>query len=146
MNPPLKKRILFICTHNSARSQMAEGMMKALYSDRYEAHSAGTEPSRVNPFAVRVMSELGIDISGHRSKSVQEFQDQKFDYVITVCDHAKETCPFFPGGKEILHKSFEDPAAAKGNDETKLSVFRRIRDEIRDWVDKEFGGTMTKKP
>lgn len=135
----IKKNVLFICTHNSARSQMAEGMMNSMHGDRYMAFSAGTEPSRVNPFAVRVMLELGIDISGHRAKSVQEFTEQKFDYVITVCDNAKEACPFFPGGKKILHKSFEDPASSPGSDDEKMAVFRRVRDEIRDWLDREFG-------
>jgi len=130
MNSSSKKRILFICTHNSARSQMTEGLMNHLCGDRYEAFSAGTEPSQVNPFAVRVMSEISIDISGYRAKSVQEFIEQKFDYVITVCDSAQESCPFFPGGKKILHKSFKDPAAFKGSDNEKMAVFRQTRDEI----------------
>jgi len=139
MTSTSKKRILFICTHNSARSQMAEGMMNSIYGDRYETFSAGTEPSRVNPFALRAMSELGIDISGHRAKSVQEFLEQKFDYVVTVCDGAKESCPFFPGGKKFLHKGFEDLAAFAGSDDEKMALFRRTRDDIRDWLDREFG-------
>jgi len=139
MTSTSKKRILFICTHNSARSQMAEGMMNSMYSDRYMTFSAGTEPSRVSPFAVRVMSEIGIDISGHRAKSVQEFLEQKFDYIVTVCDGAKESCPFFPGGKKFLHKGFEDPAASEGSDDEKMAVFRRVRDDIRAWLDREFG-------
>ena len=130
MNSSSKKRILFICTHNSARSQMTEGLMNHLCGDRYEAFSAGTEPSQVNPFAVRVMSEISIDISGYRAKSVQEFIEQKFDYVITVCDSAQESCPFFPGGKKILHKNFKDQAAFKGSDNEKMAVFRQTRDEI----------------
>ena len=133
-----KKRVLFICTHNSARSHMAEGLLKALYGGRYEARSAGTEPSRVNPFAVKVMEEIGIDISDHRSKNVKSFVDQAFDVVITVCGHAKETCPFFPGGKKRIHRGFEDPSSFEGSEEETLAAFRRVRDEIREWIEKEF--------
>lgn len=135
----IKKKVLFICTHNSARSQMAEGLLNSLYGNRYEALSAGTDPTKVNPCARKVMSELGIDISKHCSKSANEFIEQEFDYVITICDHAKETCPFFPGGKKRFHKSFEDPASFKGNEADTLSVFRKVRDEIKDWISKEFG-------
>ena len=135
----LKRRILFVCTHNSARSQMAEGMADTLFSDRFQAFSAGTEPGEVNANAVAVMLEIGIDISHHESKSVTEFLNQSFDYVITVCDNAREACPFFPGGKEHLHKSFEDPAAFQGSQAETLAIFRRIRDEIQEWVQKEFG-------
>ena len=131
---PASKTVLFICTHNSARSHMAEGLMNALYGDRYLAFSAGTEPSEVNPYAVRVMQEIGIDISGHRSKSVDEFLDQDLDYVVTVCDRAKESCPFFPGGRKPMHKGFQDPSSAAGTEEEKLAVFRRVRDEIRVWI------------
>jgi len=133
------KKVLFICTHNSARSHMAEGFMKALYGDRYRAFSAGTEPSKVNSYAVRVMHEIGIDISDHRSKSVDEFMDQDLDYVVTVCDHAKEACPFFPGGRYAMHKGFQDPASVAGTEAEKLALFRRVRDEIRDWIEKTFG-------
>jgi len=133
-----KKKVLFVCTHNSARSQIAEGLLNAVCGDQYIAYSAGTEPSVVNPYAVQVMSEIGIDISNYRSKSIDEFMEQKFDYVITVCDQANETCPFFPGGMRRLHRSFEDPASFKGNDAEILSEFRRIRDEIKDWISKEF--------
>ncbi len=129
-----KKKVLFICTHNSARSQMAEGLMNALRGDEYTARSAGTEPSEVNPYAVRVMQEIGIDISGHHSKSLELFLDQDFDYVVTVCDHANEACPFFPGGKERVHKGFQDPAAVEGPEEVMLAGFRRARDEIRAWI------------
>ena len=134
-----RRKILFICTHNSARSHMAEGFVNALYSDRYLAFSAGTEPSTVSPYAVRVMQEIGIDISDHRSKSVDQFIDQDLDYVVTVCDHAKEACPFFPGGRKALHKGFQDPASVAGTDEENLDVFRRVRDEIRDWIENTFG-------
>jgi len=140
------KKILFICTHNSARSHMAEGFVNALYGDRYSAFSAGTEPSKVNPYAVRVMQEIGIDISDHRSKSVDEFLDQDLDYVVTVCDHAKEVCPFFPGGRKALHKGFQDPAAVAGTEDEKLSLFRRVREEIRDWVEKIFGNEFFTEP
>lgn len=133
-----KQRVLFICTHNSARSQMAEGLMNALYKNLYEAHSAGTRPSSIHPSAIKVMSELGIDISKHHSKSVKEFIDQKFDFVITVCNSAKESCPFFPGGKKLLHKSFKDPAKFNGSKEEMMFVFRQVRDEIKDWIEETF--------
>jgi arsenate reductase len=116
---------------------MAEGLLRTLYSDRYESYSAGTIASVINLFAIKVMSEIGIDISKHRSKSIEEFRGMKFDYVVTVCDHARETCPFFPGGGKVTHKSFEDPSG-KTPEETEAS-FRRIRDEIKRWIEKEFG-------
>jgi len=116
---------------------MAEGLLNTLYPDHYEAHSAGTEPTVVNPYFIQVMKELGVDISSHRSKSVTEFSDMDIDYVITVCDNARQVCPIFPGGKEILHKSFEDPAALSGDEENALALFRRLRDEIQAWI-KEF--------
>ena len=117
---------------------MAEGLVNALYGDRYRAFSAGTEPSTLNPYAVRVMQEIGIDISDHRSKSVDEFMDQDLDYVVTVCDHAKESCPFFPGGRKPMHKGFQDPASVAGTEAEKLQGFRRVRDEIRDWIERTF--------
>ncbi len=135
----LHKKALFICTHNSARSHMAEGFLNALYGDRYSAFSAGTEPSKVNPYAVHVLQEIGIDISDHRSKSVDEFVDQDLDYVVTVCDHAKEACPFFPGGRRAMHKGFQDPASAAGTEQEKLALFRSVRDEIREWIENTFG-------
>lgn len=135
-----RQGVLFICTHNSARSQMAEGLLRTLHGDRYEAFSAGTKPTEVNPYAIKVMAEIGIDITSHRSKSVEEFRGIQFDYVVTVCDQARETCPFFPGAKKILHQSFEDPSKEIGTDEMKLIVFRRLRDEIRDWIIKTFIG------
>jgi arsenate reductase len=133
-----KKKVLFICTHNSARSHMAEGIMNHLHADRYRAWSAGTQPSGVKPLAVRAMSEIGIDISGHQSKNVDEFLDKEFDYVVTVCDRARETCPFFPGARRALHKGFEDPSAAEGSEEKRMAVFRRVRDEIRAWIAETF--------
>lgn len=134
----MKKRVLFICTHNSARSQMAEGLMNTLHGDKYEAYSAGIEPTRVNPYVVKVMEEIGIDISRQRSKSIQEFREKHFDYVVTVCDDAKEACPFFPGDN-ILHKSFQDPSKFKGTDDEILEKVRHVKDEIRDWIYKIFG-------
>ncbi|MBN2322816.1 MAG: arsenate reductase ArsC [Spirochaetes bacterium] len=132
------KKILFICTHNSARSQMAEGLVNSLFGDRYAAYSAGTEKTSVNPNAIEVMRWIGIDISGHRSKTVEEFEGMMFDYVVTVCDAARETCPFFPG-KKVIHTSFDDPSSAEGSREQVLSVFQRVRDEIKDWIEDTFG-------
>jgi len=134
-----KKQVLFICTHNSARSQMAEGFLNSLYGKRYQALSAGTQPSVVNPYAIKVMSELGIDISQHKSKSLDSFIKQNFDYVITVCDHANHTCPFFAGGENRLHQSFLDPSAFKGNEADTLAVFRQVREKIKAWLIKQFG-------
>jgi arsenate reductase len=134
-----KKKVLFICTHNSARSQIAEGLLRILYGDRFDAYSAGTHPSCVNPYAIKVMKEIDIDISAHRSKSIEEFRGMKFDYVITVCDNAKEACPFFPDGLKYLHKGFDDPSQFKDTREEMLSAFRRTRCEIKDWIDKTFG-------
>ena len=134
-----KERVLFICTHNSARSQMAEGILRALYGDQYEVFSAGTQPTKVNPYAIKVMAEIGIDISHHRSKSVEEFYGMEFDYVVTVCDRAKETCPFFPGGKVYIHKGFEDPSEAEGEEDEIIAKFRKVRDEIREWIEETFG-------
>src|SRR5271157_2592773 len=108
---------------------MAEGLLRALYGDIYEAYSAGTEPAGVSPYAVGVMSEIGIDMRAHRSKGIQEFLGQQLDYVVTVCDHAKEACPYFPGGKKMLHQSFEYPSALSGTEEEVMAGFRRIRDE-----------------
>jgi arsenate reductase len=124
--------VLILCTGNSARSQMAEGLLRHDGGDRYQVFSAGTRPGRVNPLAIQAMQEIGIDISGHRSKSVDEFIGREFDYVITVCDNARESCPVFPGKTRTIHWSFEDPAAAQGDEAKRLAVFRRIRDEIRE--------------
>jgi len=126
-----KKRVLILCTGNSARSQMAEGLLRHDASDRFGVASAGTKASFVRPEAIAVMQELGIDISGQRSKNVAEFDGQHFDYVITVCDNARETCPVFFGPAERLHHSFDDPAALNGSDEERLAIFRRVRDELR---------------
>ena len=129
-----KKRILILCTGNSARSQMAEGLLRHDAGDRFEVFSAGTKPGHVRPEAVAAMRELGIDISGHRSKSVDEFSGLPFDYVLTVCDNAKESCPVFLGKTILMHHNFEDPAALQGSEEERLAFFRRIRDEIRKYL------------
>lgn len=119
---------------------MAEGFIKVLYSDKYKAYSAGTTPSSVNPYAIRVMKEIGIDISNQRSKSINEFRGEIFDYVVTVCDNARETCPFFPG-KKVIHKGFQDPASVEGREEEKIAIFRKVRDEIKHWIIETFGKT-----
>jgi arsenate reductase len=130
-----RKKILFVCTHNSARSQMAEGFINTHHSEKYEAHSAGTEPTALNLYAVKAMAEIGIDISKHQAKHVNTYLAQEFDCVVTVCDHARETCPFFPGAKKYLHQGFEDPSAFKGTDAEKMIVFRKVRDEIKNWIE-----------
>ena len=127
-----RKRVLILCTGNSARSQMAEALLRQMAGDLFDVASAGVSPTHVRPEAVAAMREIGIDISHHRSKSVDEFANQEFDYVITVCDNANEQCPVFPGKTKRIHWSFDDPAAAEGDEATRLSVFRRVRDEIRD--------------
>jgi len=126
----LKKRVLFLCTGNSARSQMAEALLPLIAGQQFEVSSAGTQPVGLNPAAVEAMRELGVDISCHRSKHVKEFLEQKFDYVITVCDRAKEACPVFPTASRLLHWSFDDPAAV--SEDRQREVFMRVRDEIAD--------------
>jgi arsenate reductase len=126
-----KTSVLFVCTHNSARSQMAEGLLNHLYGDRYEAFSAGTEQTRVHPLAIEAMRRIGVDISGHESKIVDRFGDRQFDIVITVCDLARATCPFVPAKSERLHWSLEDPSSAMGTSEQQLAVFEKVREEIK---------------
>ena len=135
----MKQRVLILCTGNSARSQMAEGILRDLEDESYDVESAGLDPSHVRPEAIEVMREIGIDISSHRSKSVDEFTGQRFDYVITVCDNANESCPVFPTGTERIHWSFSDPAAVVGSDDVRLAAFRKIRDEIKDRLREKFG-------
>ena len=134
-----KKRVLFLCTHNSARSQMAEGLLNGLYGDKFDVYSAGTHSSRVNPFAIKAMEEIGIDISHNTSKSIDAFSYVDMHYVVTVCDNAKESCPTFPGAKQNIHKGFRDPSQFRGKDEEILSGFRQVRDEIHNWIKSEFG-------
>ncbi len=136
-----RRRVLILCTGNSARSQMAEGLLRHMAGDRFEASSAGTTPGVVRPEAIAVLAELGIDISGHRSKSVDEFLGQAFDYVITVCDNAREHCPVFPAAAQRIHWSFEDPAAASGTEYHRLAAFRSIRDQIRERLREWLAGT-----
>ena len=128
------KRILVLCTGNSARSQMGEGLFRHEGAGEWQVESAGTKPSVVRPEAIAAMAEIGIDISGHRSKSVDEFVGQNFDYVVTVCDNARDACPVFPGAVKRLHWSFEDPAAAQGSEEQRVAEFRRIRNQIHERV------------
>ena len=133
--PTSKKRVLILCTGNSARSQMAEGLLRHDGGEAFEVYSAGTRASSVRPEAIQAMHEIGINITGHRSKSVEEFEGQEFDYVITVCDNAKENCPIFPSKTKRIHQSFEDPPppGARSTEET-MSIFRHVRDEIRVWM------------
>ena len=133
-----RETVLFVCTHNSARSQMAEGLLRARHGDRYEALSAGTEPSRVHPLAVEAMREIGVDLTGHRSEHVDAYAARPLDHVATVCDSAREACPYVPARKRNLHHSFPDPSAAGGTESERLDAFRRVRDEIADWLDSTF--------
>lgn len=126
----MKTQVLILCTGNSARSQMAEGLLQEMASAHMDVFSAGSKPSVVNPFAIQAMDERGIDIRHHTSKHLSQFLEKSFDYVITVCDHAAETCPIFPGPAQRIHWSFPDPAAVNGSDEEKLSFFCAVRDDI----------------
>jgi arsenate reductase len=128
------KRVLILCTANSARSQMAEALLRLDACDRFQVSSAGSKPTSIRPEAIAVMQELGVDMSSHRSKSVDEFADDSFHLVITVCDNARETCPVYPGHAKRLHHAFDDPAAVAGSEQERLAAFRRVRDEIRRWL------------
>ena len=130
-----RQRVLFLCVHNSARSQMAEGLLRARAGDRFEAYSAGNEATQVRPLAIRAMAELGIDITGQRSKTTADLGGQRFDYAVTVCEDAKEACPYYANAAHQVHWGFEDPAAATGSEEERLNVFRRVRDEIAASID-----------
>jgi arsenate reductase len=144
-----RKKILFLCARNSARSQMAEGLLRSMFGDKYEAYSAGVIATSVDPRAVKVMAEIGIDITGQRSKASEEFHDTVFSLAVTVCDRARQACSIcsaqldlstaYPKAKEVIHRSFEDPAAATGREEEQLEAFRRVRDEIKDWIIETFG-------
>jgi arsenate reductase (thioredoxin) len=129
-----RQRVIFVCTHNSARSQMAEGMLRAWGEDRFEAFSAGTEATQVRQEAVAVMHEIGIDISGHSSKTLEPFLGQSFAWLITVCDQAKEACPTIPGVRQQVHWSIDDPSAVEGDEATRLAAFREARDRLRDRI------------
>jgi arsenate reductase (thioredoxin) len=130
-----KQRVLFLCTHNSARSQMAEGWLRHRYGDRFEAYSAGTEATRVRSLAIQAMAEVGVDILGRESKTLERYLGQPWDYVITVCDRANETCPFFPGAQQRRHWSLPDPSQAAGTEEERLAVYRQVRDALHERID-----------
>lgn len=134
-----KKKVLFVCTHNSARSQMAEGYLNACFGEIFEAFSAGTEVTSVNPYAIRAMDEIGIDISRQWSKKIDEFFGVEMDLLVTVCDSAKGACPMFPWAKEKIHAGFSDPSAASGSDAEVMEVFRGVRDEVTGFIDEKFG-------
>jgi len=140
------QRILFLCTHNSARSQMAEGLLRHLAGDHFAAFSAGTEATHVRPLAIRAMAELGIDIAGQESKTLARFLGEPFDAVITVCDAANEACPIFPGAARLLHWSFDDPSRATGTEAAQLAVYRRVRDEIRARIEAELLAPSPQRP
>ncbi len=133
-------RVLFLCTHNSARSQMAEGWLRHLAGDRFEVHSAGTQATRVQPLAIEVMKEVGVDISGQQSKTLDRYLGEKWDYVITVCDHAKESCPLFPGAAKTMHWSIPDPSQAGGDQQERIQAYRLARDMIRERIESEIIG------
>ncbi|MHB8137251.1 MAG: arsenate reductase ArsC [Smithellaceae bacterium] len=137
-----KKSVLFICTHNAVRSQMAEVLLNNIFGDRYTAFSAGSDPMQMDPLVTSVMSEIGIDVSNHRSKGLDVFKDSKLDYIVTVCDQAHESCPYFPGGNLRLHRSFPDPSRFSGKYEDRIKEYRCIRDEIKKWIEKEFNFKM----
>ncbi len=132
-----KKTVLFICTHNSCRSQMAEALLTQLCGSQYQAQSAGVQKTDIHPLAIKVMREIDIDISTQSSKLIEQFREIQFDIVVTVCDNAKETCPFFPG-KQVIHQRFQNPSQVAGSDEQKLQSFRKTRDDIKEWIQKKF--------
>jgi len=138
----LKKSVLFVCTHNAVRSQIAEAFLNHIYGDRYSAFSAGSDPTQVDPLVVNVMKAIGIDVSSNQSKNLNVFQGMHFDYVVTVCDHTQESCPYFPEGNVRIHKSFPDPSKFQGSSDDKIKEFKRVRDEIKAWVEKEFNQAM----
>jgi len=138
-----KTSVLFVCTHNSARSQMAEGLLRDRYGDQYDVYSAGTERTHVRPLATAVMEEVNVDLSDHHSKTIDDLGDRTFDVVVTVCDAAREACPYLPAEEENLHRSFEDPSSAQGTDEERRAVFRRVRDALADWIDETFAPEAT---
>lgn len=136
--PAVKRKVLFLCTHNSARSQMAEGLLRSLRGDGYESFSAGTVATRVNPYVIRAMAEIGIDVSSQWSKTMDEYSGEKFDYVVTVCDNAREACPYFPGADKLIHHSFPDPSGFTGSDEEIMAGVRTVRDAIKAWIIENF--------
>ena len=139
-----KTSVLFVCTHNSARSQMAEGLLRDKYGDRYDVYSAGTKRTHVRLLAIDVMEEICVNLSDHTSKTIDDLGDRTFDVMVTVCDAAREACPYLPAEKENLHRSFEDPSAAEGTEEERRAVFRRVRDELATWIDDTFAPESAK--
>ncbi|MHB8164379.1 MAG: arsenate reductase ArsC [Methanoregula sp.] len=139
-----KTRVIFVCTANAARSQMAEGLLRAKYGDRYEVFSAGTKQAKVSTSAITVMQEIGIDISHHRSKTLDEFRGVSFDLAVTLCDNAHAICPFVPGAKKTIHHGISDPHLIPGSDDTILDGYRRVRDEIAGCIEGEFKGVPKK--
>jgi arsenate reductase len=136
-----KRTVIFVCTQNAGRSQMAEGYLRARYGDRYEAFSAGTHPSRISRKAIAAMKEIGVNISGHRSKSLDEFAGQELDIAVTLCDRAGAVYPIVPFAKETIHRSFPDPGGFTGTEEEVMARIREVRDEITRWIDSQFGDT-----
>ena len=130
-----KKNVLFVCVHNSARSQMAEGLFRYYYGEKCDVYSAGSKSRGIHPMSVQIMAEIGIDLSNHRSKSLKEFKGHEMDYVVTVCGEGQVACPFFAGGKEYFHQAFKDPSACAGTEEEKIEQFRVVRDELKKWLD-----------
>jgi len=143
---PGKYRVLFVCTANAARSQMAEGLLRAKYGDRYEVFSAGTRQSTVSPRAIAVMKEIGIDISHHRSKTLAEYDKASFDLAVTLCDRAHAICPIVPGAKRMIHHGFADPHLTPGTEDEVLNGYRKVRDEIAAWIDQKFGNRFRSCP
>ena len=139
-----KKSVLFICVHNSARSQMAEGLFRHYYGEECDVYSAGSEPRGIHHMSVQIMAEIGIDLSKHRSKSLKEFEGQAMDYVVTVCGEGQIACPFFASGKDYIHQAFEDPSECTGTDEEKLERFRVVRDELKKWLDEFYSNNFEK--
>lgn len=142
---PFRKRVLFVCTHNAVRSQMAEAFLNNIYGDRYSAFSAGSDPTKIDPSVIMVMNEVGIDVSNYRSKGLDIFKDDAFDCVVTVCDQARESCPFFAGGSFRIHKSFPDPSRFQGPPDDKIKEYRKTRDTIKTWIEQEFKKTIGEK-
>lgn len=138
MEQPERKGILFICAHNAGRSQIAEGVVNNLFNDRYYAKSGGTKPSSINPYVIKAMAEVGIDISGQSSKNIKDLSEPEFDFVVTMCSEDEEICPFYPG-KVHIHHGFDDPSRVRGTDEEIMIGIRKIRDEIMEWIEAEFG-------
>ena len=139
-----KKKVLFVCVHNSARSQMAEGLFRHYYRKECDVYSAGSDPQGIHPISIKIMAEIGIDLSKHRSKSLKEFEGQEMDYVVTVCGKGQVTCPFFAGGKKYVHQPFDDPSSFEGTEEEKIQQFRVVRDELKKWLDEFYSNNFEK--